>query len=61
MPAIEERRQLWLTGSRAHDIRRLNLPLDPPAGSPYRWGGVHGSARCFPLPDNERDANPNIP
>ncbi len=57
----ERRRQLWLTGSRAHDIRRLNLPLDPPAGSPYRWGGVHGSARCFPLPDNERDANPNIP
>jgi hypothetical protein len=56
----ERRRQLFLRGQRAYDIRRRNLPLDPPAGSPFRWGGLHGDARCLPLPDIERDSNPNI-
>jgi hypothetical protein len=56
----ERRRQFFLTGQRAADIRRFNLPLDPPAGSPYRWGGVHGSARCYPIPDAERNANDNF-
>ena len=56
----ERRRQFFLTGHRFYDIRRYNLPLDPPEGSPYRWGGVHGGARCFPIPDNERDANDNF-
>jgi hypothetical protein len=56
----ERRRQFFLTGQRASDIRRLNLPLDPPEGSPYRWGGNHGGARCYPVPDAERDANDNF-
>jgi len=56
----ERRRQFVLTGHRFYDILRYNLPLDPPAGSPYRWGGVHGSAKCFPIPDNERNANDNF-
>ncbi|MFN0180746.1 MAG: hypothetical protein ACKVZ0_18240 [Gemmatimonadales bacterium] len=56
----ERRRQLFLTGSRAGDIRRLNLPLVPAPGSPYGFGGVYGSARCYPVPDAERNANDNF-
>jgi len=58
---IEERaRELWLTGHRFFDIRRLNLPLDPAPGIDYRKGGVYGDTRCFPLPDVEIRNNPNI-
>ncbi len=56
----ERRRELWLQGTRFFDIRRLNLPLDPPPGTPYRKGGTYGSDRCFPLPDVEVLNNPNI-
>ncbi len=58
---IQERdRVLWLTGHRFYDIRRLNLPLDPAPGAAYHKGGVYGDARCLPLPDVERNNNPNI-
>ena len=49
-----------LEGLRLADVRRLNQPLVPAAGSPYAHGGVHGSARCYPLPDSERLNNPNV-
>lgn len=55
----ERRRQFFLEGHRVWDKIRFNLPLDPPPGTPYRWGGVHGSAKCLPLPDVERNNNPN--
>jgi len=58
------KRELFLEGQHFYDVRRLNLPLDPPAGIPYSTvylkGGNYGSARCFPLPDVERLNNPNI-
>lgn len=59
---IDERaRELFLEGQRFWDIRRFELPFDPPAGTPYPvLGGVYGDMRCFPLPDLERDNNPNI-
>jgi hypothetical protein len=58
---IQERdRVLWLTGHRFYDIRRLNLPLDPAPGQPYVAGGVYGDTRCLPLPDVEKNNNPNI-
>lgn len=58
---IEERnRELWLTGHRFYDIRRLDLPLDPAAGQPYQAGGTYGDTRCLPLPDVEKNNNPNI-
>jgi hypothetical protein len=57
----ERRREFFIDGHRIWDKIRFNLPLDPPAGAPYRWGGVHGSAKCLPLPDVERNNNPNIP
>jgi len=58
---IEERnRELWLEGHRFFDIRRLNLPLVPTPGTPYRKGGSYGDNRCFPLPDVEVRNNPNV-
>lgn len=56
----ERRRELWLEGHRFHDIRRLNLPLIPAPGTPYRKGGSYGDDRCFPLPLVEINNNPNI-
>lgn len=58
---IDERsRVLYLQGTRAYDIRRSNITLNPAPGTPYLHGGVYGSERCFPLPDVERNNNPNI-
>ena len=56
----ERRRQFFLDGHRIWDKIRFDLPLNPSAGAPYRWGGVHGSAKCLPLPDIERNNNPNF-
>jgi hypothetical protein len=56
----ERRRELWLEGHRFHDIRRFDLALNPPAGTPHRKGSTYGDDRCFPLPDVERRNNPNI-
>lgn len=68
---IEERsRELFLEGQRAYDSKRFNLPLDPapgvgfmppnPNGATRNKGGQYGDLRCLPLPDVERDANPNL-
>lgn len=56
----ERARELYLQGTRAYDIRRLNLDLNPAPGTPYLHGGVYGTERCLPLPDVERNNNPNI-
>ena len=56
----ERRRELFLEGHRLGDIRRLSLPLNPPAGAAYVSGGTYGNQSCFPLPDVERINNPNI-
>jgi hypothetical protein len=56
----ERRRSLFLDGHRSYDRIRFDVPLDPPPGAPYRWGGIYGAMKCMPLPDNERNNNPNI-
>jgi hypothetical protein len=58
--ASERQRVLFLEGFRAFDIERLALPLVPAAGSAYLQGGVYGGTVCLPVPDIERDNNPNI-
>jgi starch-binding outer membrane protein, SusD/RagB family len=63
MVVAERRRELWLEGFRQYDIRRLNLPLDPPDGAPYMpgiKGGSYGSQMCIPLPTIETFNNPNL-
>jgi len=56
----ERRRELFLQGTRWFDLRRGNLPLTPAVGTPYPNGGSYGDQRCWPLPDVERAANPNV-
>lgn len=57
----ERRRELFLEGHRFGDVRRYHLPLVPAAGEPYAaGGGAYGDQSCFPLPDVERNNNPNI-
>jgi starch-binding outer membrane protein, SusD/RagB family len=56
----ERRREFFLEGRRFYDVRRFSLPLVPAPGTPYPGGGVYGDQRCFPLPNVERNNNPNI-
>jgi starch-binding outer membrane protein, SusD/RagB family len=56
---IERQRELFLEGHHLGDLRRFNLPLVPAPGAAYRQGGQYGDQRCFPLPEVERNANPN--
>jgi len=56
----ERRRELFLEGHRLGDLQRYNVPLTPPAGTPYRTSGNYGAQRCFPLPDVERNNNPSL-
>jgi hypothetical protein len=58
--ASERQRVLFVEGYRAFDVERLNLPLVPAVGSPYLQGGVYGGTVCFPVPDIEKNNNPNI-
>jgi hypothetical protein len=58
--ASERQRVLFLEGYRAFDVERLNLDLVPPVGSPYLQGGVYGGTVCFPIPDIEKNNNPNV-
>lgn len=56
----ERERQLFLQGSHQYDVRRLNLPLYPPSGTPYPKGGTYGSQVCLPIPDVETLNNPHL-
>jgi hypothetical protein len=58
--ASERQRVLFLEGFRAFDIERMNLDLVPAVGSPYLQGGVYGGSVCFPVPDIEKNNNPNV-
>lgn len=57
---VERSRELYLQGTRLYDARRLSIPLNPAAGVTYLHGGVYGTEVCLPLPDVERNSNPNI-
>lgn len=56
----ERSRQLYLQGTRLYDVRRQSIPLNPPVGATYLHGGTYGTEVCLPLPDVERNSNPNI-
>jgi hypothetical protein len=57
----QRRRELFLEGQHLGDYIRFDLPLSPPKDSTYHAGGAYGEQRCFPLPDVERNNNPNVP
>jgi hypothetical protein len=57
----ERRREFFLEGHRLGDVRRFNLALVPAVGAAYaQGGGTYADQRCFPLPNVERQNNPNI-
>jgi hypothetical protein len=61
----ERRRELFLEGQRLNDIIRFDIPMSPAAGQPFPVkGGLYGTDRgsqlCFPLPDLEKNNNPNF-
>lgn len=60
----ERRREFFLEGQRLGDLIRYNLTATPPKGTPFKNGGTYGNDTgiqlCFPLPDIERNNNPNI-
>jgi hypothetical protein len=58
----ERERELFMEGQHLGDKLRYGLPFTPAEGTPYppKAGGFYGSTTCFPLPNVERDNNPNI-
>jgi hypothetical protein len=61
----QRRRELFLTGHHLGDVIRFNLTVSPPKDAAYHGSGNYGShigaELCLPLPDVERNNNPNIP
>jgi hypothetical protein len=61
----ERRREFFLEGKRFGDLIRYNIAIQPAPGTPYpvkggSYGPNTGLQLCFPLPDVERNNNPNI-
>jgi starch-binding outer membrane protein, SusD/RagB family len=54
----ERRRELFLEGHRLGDMLRLSLPFD--SGTQPQKGVAYGTTKCLPLPDDERNNNPNL-
>ena len=61
----ERRREFFLESQRFGDIIRYNIAVTPAPGAAFSKGGTYGPGTgaqiCFPLPDVERNNNPNIP
>jgi starch-binding outer membrane protein, SusD/RagB family len=56
----ERAAELFLEGHHLQDLKRLNIPLDPPPGTNLPFGGSYGDEICFELPAVEFLNNPNI-
>lgn len=61
----ERRRELFLEGQRFGDLIRYNIAIQPAPGAPFpvkggSYGPNTGIQLCLPLPDVERNNNPNI-
>ena len=57
----QRRREFFLEGQHLGDALRFSAPLNPPAGTAYPGGGTYGTQVCLPLPDVEKQNNPNFP
>jgi hypothetical protein len=56
----ERKAELFLEGHHLQDIKRLGIPLDPPAGTDLPFGGSYGAEMCFEIPAIEFVNNTNI-
>ncbi len=56
----QRRRELFLESHHLGDVIRLNIAIQPAAGTAYHFGGNYGTQLCFPLPSSERLNNPLI-
>ena len=56
----QRRRELFLEGHRMGVLRRLGTITDFTSGAHPYVGDSYGGMACFPLPDTERNGNPNI-
>lgn len=57
----QRRRELFLEGHRMGVLQRLGTITNFTSGSHPFVGDTYGGMACFPLPDTERNGNPNIP
>ena len=60
--AVQEqrRRELFVEGHRMGVLRRLGTITEFTSGTHPYVGDAYGGMECFPLPDTERNGNPNI-
>ena len=57
----QRRREFFLEGQHLFDLVRFHKTPNPPEGTTYQGGGTYGSHLCLPLPDVEKQNNPNFP
>jgi len=57
----QRKREFFLEGQHLFDLIRFNKAPNPPAGTAFGPGGTYGSQLCLPLPDVEKQNNPNFP
>src|SRR6266516_4081444 len=57
----QRRREFFLEGQHLGDAIRFGLSLNPPQGTAYPGGGTYGTQVCLPIPDVEKQNNPNFP
>lgn len=56
----QRKRELFLEGQHLFDLIRFNKTPNPPAGTTFNGGGTYASQLCLPLPDVEKNNNPNF-
>jgi hypothetical protein len=56
----QRKREFFLEGQHLFDLIRFNKTPNPPAGTTFNGGGTYASQLCLPLPDVEKNNNPNF-
>ena len=56
----QRKRELLLEGQHLFDLTRFGKTPNPPAGTVFLGGGTYASQLCMPLPDVEKNNNPNF-
>jgi hypothetical protein len=57
----QRKREFFLEGQHLFDLVRFRKAPNPPVGTAFNPGGTYGSQLCLPLPDVEKQNNPNFP